>query len=547
LIIQGDLDCWISQSNITNAINSTLAAIESTARCVAICRVNIKHPSRSKKASVTVDSNIDWIFQLVRKAGLNIKTADAMEMTSIENSTKKSVERAVEEVTNALFETSYRPFDVATAGVKWFDENGDADWDWIIRGDAEDAVSELAILGAAVVASQPYQNRRCTRTQFLLAFMSEPITKVLDRGYIDARSLALRNDTPWWTCQSLEEAVVFKCMSDAHLRALQRRKNEPESSDANLEPDFLRDVAAGLMEFHAGANCDWGYVEHRKMQGVLESTSLESLFEWSNRVSHQIFEDKPLFGYLGLVNTNDQFHQRAFSLKKPVSCEKVRSVGKLISASSPLAFPIMSRSKISHFGRNVEPEPNEKLNEPQENLRKLGSTINFLGRGRYRWLYRDKAIFEVYMGQPRLARPAISAFEFSERFGRCFPGRDCSRIWGMVEAVVGSPGGASLIICGSADREARRLGGSFAVEPFAPQPSQVAAFASLDGGVLVNPDGVLFAFGVLLDGAASAMKDDSSRGSRYNSAVRYAQKKVSKSGLLIVVVSQDGMVDLIGP
>ncbi len=50
--------------------------------------------------------------------------------------------------------------------------------------------------------------------------------------------------------------------------------------------------------------------------------------------------------------------------------------------------------------------------------------------------------------------------------------------------------------------------------------------------------------GVILDGLATT-KGDSSRGSRYNSAIRYYEHFGKDAPLVIVVVSEDGMINLI--
>ena len=65
----------------------------------------------------------------------------------------------------------------------------------------------------------------------------------------------------------------------------------------------------------------------------------------------------------------------------------------------------------------------------------------------------------------------------------------------------------------------------------------------VDGAVILGPDGRCHAFGVILDGDASAGQGDPARGSRYNSAVRYQRTRATRS--LLVVISDDGTVDLI--
>ena len=64
----------------------------------------------------------------------------------------------------------------------------------------------------------------------------------------------------------------------------------------------------------------------------------------------------------------------------------------------------------------------------------------------------------------------------------------------------------------------------------------------VDGAILVDPTGTCHAVGVILDGYASG-KGDSSRGARFNSAVRYHETQSGEC--LVIIVSEDGMIDLI--
>lgn len=70
-------------------------------------------------------------------------------------------------------------------------------------------------------------------------------------------------------------------------------------------------------------------------------------------------------------------------------------------------------------------------------------------------------------------------------------------------------------------------------------------FADIDGATLFSPDGTCHAAGVILDGKAG-MHGDSARGARFNSAWRYVDSSADRGiPTLAIVVSEDGMVDLI--
>lgn len=71
---------------------------------------------------------------------------------------------------------------------------------------------------------------------------------------------------------------------------------------------------------------------------------------------------------------------------------------------------------------------------------------------------------------------------------------------------------------------------------------------SIDGALLVDPLGTCYAAGVILDGDAIKGKGTSSRGARYNSAIRYvygAAETTSKCECLAVVISKDGTINMV--
>ena len=73
--------------------------------------------------------------------------------------------------------------------------------------------------------------------------------------------------------------------------------------------------------------------------------------------------------------------------------------------------------------------------------------------------------------------------------------------------------------------------------------SLISHLSNIDGAILISPEGIIYAFGVILDGQASK-NGNSARGARYNSAIRYVDEKSRKVNCLALIVSEDGYVDL---
>nr|WP_241393437.1 tetratricopeptide repeat protein [Clostridium saccharoperbutylacetonicum] len=68
---------------------------------------------------------------------------------------------------------------------------------------------------------------------------------------------------------------------------------------------------------------------------------------------------------------------------------------------------------------------------------------------------------------------------------------------------------------------------------------------NIDGALYIDINGTCHSIGVILDGEADSMHGDSSRGARFNSAIKYSLKKDLIDKCIIVVISEDGMVNII--
>lgn len=105
--------------------------------------------------------------------------------------------------------------------------------------------------------------------------------------------------------------------------------------------------------------------------------------------------------------------------------------------------------------------------------------------------------------------------------------------------------GALMIIGDDAKKEARRLCAlvdrGIMIQPLDLKDEKnitlVDGIASIDGALLVDPKGICYAYGVILDGEA-VVTGDRGRGSRYNSSYNYIHLDKSKNRYA-VVVSED--------
>lgn len=104
--------------------------------------------------------------------------------------------------------------------------------------------------------------------------------------------------------------------------------------------------------------------------------------------------------------------------------------------------------------------------------------------------------------------------------------------------------GTMVVFAENAKEEAERLCVSgMRIKPkYLDADGIVHATTSIDGAIMCDERGLCFAIGMILDGKTSKAAD-SSRGARYNSAIRYLeQQKEKNKKTVIVVVSEDGYV-----
>lgn len=85
------------------------------------------------------------------------------------------------------------------------------------------------------------------------------------------------------------------------------------------------------------------------------------------------------------------------------------------------------------------------------------------------------------------------------------------------------------------------------IEPGIINPEYIKFLTAIDGAIYFDTDGNCHAIGVILDGIAKKDIGNASRGARFNSAHRYLHKlnDDEQKKCVIVIISEDGMVDLI--
>lgn len=536
------IDTAASRFQEIKIVNRLLESIHFGGKCIGIGIVIVRHPTATKKAQATVDGALPLAFRLSgsmplldgepRRAREELIQAHCARLSNL-------LASAAQRAAQSVYDESFRmPDHLETRYLRWFNREDTSSWDWLIRKTFEDVVRNEIPEIAQIITSQPIQNGRGTRSYFMYAVLDSLVKPVLDRDFATAQEAK----AGYWTSQSLEEATVNYLLSHLLIDCVSRgqRLDVPENIASH--------TALGLLEFHVASVCSFGYSS--EVKGIkTKSKYAPPLFEWCNRISQQLHEGKPLKGRLYL-SAKEKFGQTQFRLRRAVNYSNERAIGKLIAAASEGCYPILTNDRVGRFGHYDESDLDVGESTDDE-LLVNGSIIEFRGFGSYTWKYREQTVLEVVNGLPRVPTMRVIDQAFAREFNRCFPEGDLKKISGMVEELSNAGKGAMLIVADSAASEIRRIDLGIFVVPILPTRTQLKSLAGIDGGVLVDAKGFMFAFGFLIDGATVNGDGDIARGSRYNSAVRYVMsyysRAKSKVGLMVVVISDDGMIDFVSP
>ncbi len=260
------------------------------------------------------------------------------------------------------------------------------------------------------------------------------------------------------------------------------------------------------------------------------------LFQSCNIISSMFYEKSVGVGNMLLAKRNQKYLYRKLKFATPVRLSNYREARKLLQlASTKLKLHSDSEKIYGLTSVSSYNEANEELFE-----------IIFQGHHHWELSHSGKPLMGVKYGQPFLPKQSFDEQKLSYNLSRIFNGISNTQIANIIHLVKQAEQeshGTMLVITDDAEQEAQRLKTQCTVlEPCKINPKLLRQLTPIDGAILLSPDGVCHAIGVILDGMATK-RGDPGRGARYNSAIRYVE--TSKVPSLAVVISEDGGVDLI--
>lgn len=266
---------------------------------------------------------------------------------------------------------------------------------------------------------------------------------------------------------------------------------------------------------------------------------LHGLYDACNSIASLKYEGAEGLGKIIIAKKDHPNVRLTLQLQEPIRVRDFRKVRKFLELSNDNALIISDSELIYGLG-----EQTGKYNPKDESL----FVINFISHFKWEVLHDNNSMMVVEYKQPNLPKERMDRVKFYSDLKRIFKDIDKSQLddlWDITSAATKQKHGTMLVITDNAKVEATRLGKqSFSLKPLKLTVGVVEQITSIDGSVLLDKDSICYAIGVILDGLATD-KGDSSRGARFNSAVRYYEHFGKNHPTVIVIISEDGMINLI--
>lgn len=268
---------------------------------------------------------------------------------------------------------------------------------------------------------------------------------------------------------------------------------------------------------------------------------LHGLWDACNIISSLTYEGEEGVGGIIIAPRDHQNVRMSLILDNPIIISEYRKVRKFLELSDQKNCLISDSYRIYGLGQIFG-----DYNLINENL----FLVNFTQHYHWEVSHAENCLMKISYNQPHLPKTKIDREKFYSDLKRIFKGikrKDLDNLWLIVVEALKQKHGTMLVVSKGAKDEAKRLAKQcFTIKPTAlnEETIKINKITSIDGAVLLSPDGICHAIGVILDGLATD-KGDSARGARYNSAVRYYENIKRRFPCILIIISEDGMVNFV--
>ncbi|HHQ4709750.1 TPA: hypothetical protein ACSP0D_003874 [Aeromonas veronii] len=263
----------------------------------------------------------------------------------------------------------------------------------------------------------------------------------------------------------------------------------------------------------------------------------DDLFATLNLVSSLMYEGSKGIGHLILVDPKNDVVEFMVKFAEPVTLREPRWVRKVLQMATTGIGIIADSQRIYGLGR---------LKEWHDSSNQDAFLVVFIDH--YHWELRcgNQALLRSHYAEPKLPQEPFDKAAFLANYARLFPETSHENglnLWHLMVAQVRQEHGSMIVVAKDAASEARRLSKQgTCIEPTLLSEELLRSVSGIDGTIILDPAGFCHAIGIILDGEATEQCTPS-RGSRYNSGVRYVHKGSHRR--LAIVVSDDRTVDII--
>ncbi len=317
------------------------------------------------------------------------------------------------------------------------------------------------------------------------------------------------------------EAIIYRVLKESEIE-LQKPSEGNVKSLANGER-VIEDAATSLLD---------------SIEVHINQLNRIDLLSFANAIAAQRYEGAASEGRLIICRSNHPDIFAKIKLKQAIDIYNYRGIRKLLEVSGTQMALLCDIESV--WGLGIP------LDTYDSNLEDLFE-IRFSEHYTWELVHAENIMLRVKYRQPRLPRPRFDRRLFRDRVYQLFAAdrATANKLIVAVEAAIKQRHGTMLVITAEAEQETIRLAAqSTVIEPVAITKEIISHISSVDGAILISPDALIHSFGVILDGK-STINGNSTRGARYNSAIRYVDGERSRNvSCLALIVSEDGYVEL---
>jgi hypothetical protein len=252
-----------------------------------------------------------------------------------------------------------------------------------------------------------------------------------------------------------------------------------------------------------------------------------------NDISFAFYERSSAKGRLILARPTDSSICIRTALKEPIELQDTTGARKLLEACGEHEGLLYDGDHLYGMG-SLDAEGCQEDRIAEVIFRKAGYWILRAG---------ETDLLQFKNGVADLPTPPIDERGILETIERVFGADVNDEVFSnLLKEIASLDHGTIVIVSSEAQEEAQRLRKQGTqIEPRVLNQGEFQSVSSIDGALLFDPNGRCHAIGVVLDGMAKENLGDPSRGSRYNSMIKYVQTRVDLNKSVVgVVFSDDG-------